>query len=413
MHVLLVITFRPEFPPPWTGHAGVTSITLSRLDRTEGVQLAGLLTTALSPGLLDRIVAQADGVPLFIEELIKAVMEGAVDTTSTLPTLGVPTTLQGSLLARLDRLPYAKQVAQIGSVLGREFSYELISAVSGLPEAVLAKGLDQLVSSGLAHCRGEPPSAIYRFKHALVQEAAYSTLLRNHRQQAHGRIADALSARSDIAPQVLAHHLTEAGRTREAVDHWFEAGQRVAGRSAEREAISLFRRGLSVLLTLPASEERDRRELEFQMALGMPLVATEGYGTDAVMSVYERVREIGSRLGDTQSRAHCHVWDIRKLRLPWRQSGCSIDFRAGEHPSLPAKAMQQVASFCTAWRGLLHSRRGNSKTPGEDWKRCSNSMIRRFTHLSLVGGVTTLGRRLWTTSRIYFGCWDIPIRLAV
>ena len=106
--MLLIITFRPEFPPPWTGHAGVTSITLSRLDRTEGVQLAGLLTTALSPALLDRIVAQADGVPLFIEELIKAVMEGAVDTTSTLPTLGVPTTLQGSLLARLDRLPYSE-----------------------------------------------------------------------------------------------------------------------------------------------------------------------------------------------------------------------------------------------------------------------------------------------------------------
>jgi class 3 adenylate cyclase/predicted ATPase len=302
MRVLVVMTFRPDFQPPWTGHAGVTSITLSRLDRTEGANLAALLTTTMSPALLDQIAAQADGVPLFIEELTKAVMEGAVDTASTLTSLGVPTTLQGSLLARLDRLPLAKQVAQIGSVLGREFSYELISTVADLREPVLARGLDQLVSSGLAHCRGEPPFAVYRFKHALVQEAAYSTLLRTHRQQAHGRIANALAARSDVAPQVLAHHLTEAGRTSEAIEHWFEAGQRLAGRSAEREAASLFRRGLTVLMTLPASEKRDRRELDFQMALGMPLVATEGYGTDAVMSVYERVRELSSRLGDTQSQ---------------------------------------------------------------------------------------------------------------
>jgi class 3 adenylate cyclase/tetratricopeptide (TPR) repeat protein len=299
--VLLVMTFRPDFQAPWTGHAGVTSITLSRLDRTEGAQLAGMLSSTLSPALLDRIAMQADGVPLFIEELTKAIKEGSVDTTTAPQVLGVPTTLQGSLLARLDRLPNAKQVAQIGSVLGREFSYELVTAVADLPEPALAKGLHQLVSSGLAQFRGELPNATYRFKHALVQEAAYSTLLRDHRQRTHSRVADVLSARQDVGPPVLAHHLTEAGRTREAVDNWFEAGQRVAGRSAEREAISLYRRGLSLLLTLPTSEERDQRELQFQMALGMPLVATEGYGTDSVRSVYERVRELGRRLRDTQS----------------------------------------------------------------------------------------------------------------
>lgn len=194
-------------------------------------------------------------------------MEGAVDIATTQQTLGVPTTLQGSLLARLDRLPDAKQVAQIGAVFGREFSYELVSAVADLPERVLAKGLDQLVSSGLAHCRGEPPAATYRFKHALVQEAAYSMLLRAHRRRVHSRIADVFSTREDGAPQVHAHHLTEAGRRREAVDRWFEAGQRVAGRSAEREAINLYRRGLSLLLTLPTGRERDRREIEFQLAL--------------------------------------------------------------------------------------------------------------------------------------------------
>jgi class 3 adenylate cyclase/tetratricopeptide (TPR) repeat protein len=301
MRVLLLMTLRPDFRAPLTRHASVTSMTLSRLSRKEGVQLAGLLTTTLPPALLDRIAAQADGVPLFIEELTKAVVEGAVDTTATPPMLGVPTTLQGSLLARLDRLPDAKQAAQIGAVLGREFSYQLVSAVTDLPEPVLAKGLAQLVSSGLAHSRGQPPSATYRFKHALVQEVAYSTLLRTHRQRTHSRIADVLSARREVTPQLLAHHLTEAGRTREAIDYWFEAGQRVAGRSAEREAIGLYRRGLSLLLTLPESGERDRRELEFQMALGMPLVAIEGYHTDLVLSGYQRVQELGNRLGDMQA----------------------------------------------------------------------------------------------------------------
>ena len=318
-------------------------------------------------------------------------MEGAVDTASTLTSLGVPTTLQGSLLARLDRLPLAKQVAQIGSVLGREFSYELISTVADLPEPVLARGLDQLVSSELAHCRGEPPFAVYRFKHALVQEAAYSTLLRTHRQQAHGRIANALAARSDAAPQVLAHHLTEAGRTSEAVEHSFEAGQRLAGRSAEREAASLFRRGLTVLMTLPASEQRDRRELDFQMALGMPLVAMEGYGTDAVMSVYERVRELSSGLGDTQSQLIATYGTfVSSVARGDNRAAALISERASA--GLPTKAMQPAVSSCTAWPDLLHSRRGNSKPPGEGWKRCSNSTIRRFTRLWLVVGVTTLGR---------------------
>jgi predicted ATPase len=159
----------------------------------------------------------------------------------------------------------------------------------------------------------------------LVQEAAYSTLVRADRQRAHSRVADILSARQDVTPQLVAYHLTEAGRTREAIDHWFEAGHRVAGRSAEREAVSLYRRGLSLLLTLPISEERDRRELEFQMALGMPLVATEGYQTDLVMSGYQRVQELGKKLGHA-SRAHCNLRHIRQLGRPRRQSGCGIDF---------------------------------------------------------------------------------------
>jgi len=157
--------------------------------------------------------------------------------------------------------------------------------------------LEQLVSAGLAHCRGEPPAATYRFKHTLVQRAVYATLLRQHRQQAHSRIADVLSARSNVDPQVLAHHLTEAGRVEEALPYWMQAGQRVAGRSAEREAINLFRRGLAALLTLPENEERNRRELEFQQALQTPLVATETESADAVRSVRQRIEELDRATG--------------------------------------------------------------------------------------------------------------------
>jgi len=295
--VLLVMTFRPDVQLPWIGHAGVTLITLSRLDRKDSAHLAGLFANELPPVLLNRIAMQADGVPLFVEELAKDWSERAQDPDSALQTIGVPTTLRGSLLARLDRLTDAKQAAQIGVVIGREFSYEMIASIADLPKPVLLAGLEQLVSAGLAHCRGEPPAAVYRFKHTLVQRAVYATLLRPHRQQAHSRIADVLSARSAVDPQILAHHLTEAGRVEEALPYWLQAGHRVAGRSAEREAVNLFRRGLAALLTLPESDERNRRELEFQQALQTPLVATETEGADVVRSVRQRIEELDRATG--------------------------------------------------------------------------------------------------------------------
>jgi class 3 adenylate cyclase len=295
--ILLIMTFRPDIQLPWIGHAGVTLVTLNRLDRKDSARLAGLLASELPPVLLNRIAMQADGVPLFVEELAKDWSERAQDPDSALQTIGVPTTLRGSLLARLDRLTDAKQAAQIGAVIGREFSYELIAAIADLPEPVLLAGLEQLVSAGLTHCRGEPPAAVYRFKHTLVQRAVYATLLRQHRQQAHGRIAGVLSTRPNVDPQVLAHHLTEAGRVEEALPFWMQAGHRVAGRSADREAINLFRRGLAALLTLPESEERNRRELEFQQALQTPLAATETESADVVRSVRRRIEELERTAG--------------------------------------------------------------------------------------------------------------------
>jgi class 3 adenylate cyclase len=295
--ILMIMTFRPDIQLPWIGHAGVTLITLNRLDRKDSAHLAGLLANELPLPLLNRIAVQADGVPLFVEELAKDWVERAHEPDSALQTIGVPTTLRGSLLARLDRLPNAKQVAQIGVVIGREFSYELIARIADLPEPVLIAGLNQLVSAGLALCRGEPPGATYRFKHTLVQRAVYATLLRQHRQQAHGKIADVLSVPLNVEPQVLAHHLTEAGRVEEALPYWLQAGERVAGRSAEREAINLFRRGLAALLTLPESEQRNRHELQFQFAMQTPLIAIEGEDSEAVRLVRRRILELDEAAG--------------------------------------------------------------------------------------------------------------------
>jgi predicted ATPase len=193
--ILLVISYRPEFVTPWVGSAGVSLMTLSRLSQREAGLLAAHLTRghATQPGLLERIVAQADGVPLFLEELTKSLMEGGTATETT-----VPPTLRSSLMARLDRIPSGKQVAQVAAVIGREFMLELLTAVASMPEEQLAAGLDQLVESGLVLRHGSPPDAVYTFKHALVQEVAYDSLLRSRRCHIHASIVGAMESESSI-----------------------------------------------------------------------------------------------------------------------------------------------------------------------------------------------------------------------
>ena len=224
--VLVLITFRPEFQPPWTGHAHVTALTLNRLGRRQGAAIwsrASRATSRCRRRSSTQIVARTDGVPLFVEELTKTVLESGLLTDAgdhyelagPLPPLAIPTTLHDSLMARLDRLAPVKEVAQIGAVIGREFGHELLAAVSPLLRAELDAALDQLVSSELVFRRGAPPEATYTFKHALVQDAAYQSLLKSKRQQLHARIAHVLEERfSETArpePEVLAQHLTEAG----------------------------------------------------------------------------------------------------------------------------------------------------------------------------------------------------------
>jgi class 3 adenylate cyclase len=246
--VLVVVTFRPEFQHGWGGQPHVTALALSRLGGQEGMALVERLAgnAGLAHETIEEIVGRADGVPLFIEELTKAVLESsdrkAALAAGPLPELGIPATLHASLIARFDRLgPLAKEVAQVGSVIGREFGYELIAPVAQRPAAELQSGLDRLVEPGLLFCRGRAPQSSYLFKHALVQDAAYSTLLRTRRQELHARVAAVMEQDfSDLVerqPELLARHLTAAGEAERAVDQWLKAGQHAAARLAHLEAI--------------------------------------------------------------------------------------------------------------------------------------------------------------------------------
>ncbi len=284
---------------------------LNRLGRSDGAamvqQLAGN-AALLSQDMIADIVERTDGVPLFVEEMTKAVLEAGAErgreTAASVPaaSLGVPATLQASLMARLDRLgPAAKRVAQIGAAIGREFSYELAAAVGEFAEAGFQEALQRLVDAGLAFQRGMPPTAEYMFKHALVQDAAYGTLLRGPRRQLHARIAEALEAQSpemmDSQPELFAQHYAEAGLVEKSVDYWGKAGRRSAARSAMAEAAAQFQKGLDQLGLLPDTPEHKRQELELHIALGAVLSAVKGFAAPETGPVYARAQELWEKLG--------------------------------------------------------------------------------------------------------------------
>jgi class 3 adenylate cyclase/predicted ATPase len=295
--VLLIVTFRPEFQPPWTGQPQVTMLTLNRLDRRGRsaliAQIAG--DKALPDEVVDQIVDRTDGVPLFIEELTKSVLESGV------PLVGIPTTLHDSLMARLDRLASVRLVAQIGAAIGRQFSYALLRAVSDLPEDELHAALARLVASELVFQRGTLSEAVYTFKHALVQDAAHGSLLRSTRQQLHAQIAQALEAHSpelmETQPELFAQHYAEAGLVEKSVAYWGKAGHRSAARSAVAEAAAQFQRGLDQLALLPDTPERRREELELCSGLGAALLVVRGYAAPETGDAYARARELWEQLG--------------------------------------------------------------------------------------------------------------------
>jgi hypothetical protein len=315
LSVLLIATFRPEFQPTGIGQSHVTMWPLRRLGPREGGALVRALAghAGFPADIVEEIVERTDGVPLFLEEVTKVILEAAIGgdalshgIVAAIPHAKsvVPATLQSSLLARLDRLgSTAREVAQTGAVIGRDFPYELLAAITPRAEAETRRALDQLVAAGLVFQRGSPPTADYRFKHALVQDAAYSTLLRGPRQALHGRLAAALQQRfaeiADTQPQLLAQHFTAAGLTEQAVAYWEKAGQRSLSRPAMAEAAVQLRKALDLLPKLAHSEERDRKELDLLVALGSALGGAKGYGGDELHQTNARARELSMR-GDSR-----------------------------------------------------------------------------------------------------------------
>jgi class 3 adenylate cyclase/tetratricopeptide (TPR) repeat protein len=301
--VLLLLTFRPEFEPPWPTHAHLQPIALSRLKRAEArtLAVAAISGAALPEALVDQIATRSDGVPLFVEELARSVVGGR-ELTGSLSDLEIPETLQDSLMARLDRLGTAKEVAQLGAALGREFSYALLEAVAPVKEVALREGLGRLVEAELLYQRGLPPRATYTFKHALVQDTAYQSLLASQRKELHGRIADALENQfpEGVArePEVAGWHSEGAGRTAQAIGHYQRAGERATQRWAHAEAIGHLQRAIELLRTLPESIERNQQELRLQVALGPSLIAAKGYGEREVERVYGRARELCQQVGE-------------------------------------------------------------------------------------------------------------------
>jgi len=317
-----LFTFRPAYDPPWGSRAHLTQITLDRLSDAE----AETLVLGVSGGkrlpleVLRQIVVKTDGVPLFIEELTKMVLSSGLlvergdryALAGPLPPLAIPTSLQDSLMARLDRLAAVREVVQLGAAIGREFTWEIMQEVCSLDTETLNRELGQLVAAELLYQRGVPPQAAYVFKHALIQDAAYGSLLKSARQQYHQRIAAALERRlgtGEARPEILAHHYTEAGLCDRAVPYWREAGRRAGERSANLEAIGHLERGLALLPALPEGAERDRQELALRTVLGPALVAARGFAVPEVEANYARAQELCERMGDAPQL----FWMLRGL----------------------------------------------------------------------------------------------------
>jgi class 3 adenylate cyclase/tetratricopeptide (TPR) repeat protein len=311
--VLTIITFRPEFRAPWPGQRHVSALRLTRLGRRDG---AAMVDRVVGPKVLPdevaaQIVAKTDGVPLFVEELTKAVVESGLlaaagnyyELSGRLPPLAIPATLHDSLMARLDRLAPVKEVAQIAAVIGHEFSHALLAAVADRPQEQLRSALDQLVVSELVFGRGEPPDATYTFKHKLVQDVAYQSLLKSRREQLHARIARVLEERfaetAVTEPELLAQHYTAAGLHDQAIGYWHRAGQRASERSANLEAIAHLTKGVELARALPGPVQSARQELKLQVALGEPLVTTKGHATLEAGATYARALELCRQVGET------------------------------------------------------------------------------------------------------------------
>jgi hypothetical protein len=309
--ILALFTCRPDFDSPWSGNPDVTEMSLTRLAPDDAAELTSLVAQgkSLPDEILEQVVSRTDGVPLFVEELTKMLLESGLleeradryELNGPLPQLSIPSTLHDSLMARLDRLSTVKGLAQLCAAIGREFSYPLLRAVSPWDEDLLRVALAQLVAAEFLYRHGSPPHANYRFKHALIQDAAYQSLLKSARRQHHQRIATAMEAGFPeivaTQPELLAHHYTEARVVTQAIPYWEAAGRRALQRYANQEATNHATRGLELLGTLPDSPERAKQELSLQLLLGPSVSFVRG--PNASEPMYTRARELARQVGGT------------------------------------------------------------------------------------------------------------------
>jgi predicted ATPase len=375
--LLTLLTCRPEFQVPWGLRTHLTPIALQRLPQSQVEVMIARVTggKALPPVVLQQVVTKTEGVPLFVEELTKTVLESGLlqesqdhyELTGPLPPMAIPATLHDSLMARLDRLATVKAVAQLGAVLGRTFSYELLQAVMSLDEASLQQALARLVEAELLYQRGVPPQATYLFKHALIQEAAYQSLLKSTRQQYHQQIAQVLEmqfpALVEAQPELVAQHYTAAGCAEPAVPYWQRAGQHARDRSTYLEAVSHLTTGIELLTTLPETSERIQQALTLYIALGAALLVTKGQAALEVEHAYTQARALCQKVGETPQLIPVlfGLWRFYNLRpqLHTARELAETLLRLAQHVHDPALAV--VAHYALGvtwfWLGALPAAR--------------------------------------------------------
>jgi len=361
--LLVLLTCRPTFQPSWSHRSYLSEITVNRLSHTQVAQIVTCITDGktLPQEVLGQIVEKTDGVPLFVEEMTKAILEagylkevhGHYALTGSLRALTIPVTLQDSLMARLDRLVTAKGIAQLAAVLGRQFAYALLQRVSQVDAMTLQRELGRLVDAELVYQRGVPPQSTYVFKHALIQDAAYASLLKSTRQHYHQQIAQVLEAQfpetAETQPELLAHHYTEAALPEKAVPYWHHAGQRASERSAHVEAITHLRQGLALLQTLLETPERFQHEVDMLIALGASLFAVKGYAAREVGETYTYARQLCHHLEDPHQL-------FTVLRGLWNYSLVRAELQTahelGEQLFTLAQQVQDAAMLVAAHRAL-------------------------------------------------------------
>ncbi len=365
--IMTVLTARPEFVAPWPSRANRCQIAINRLTRRQIADLVrrkvGLKDVPAS--VVEQLAARTDGVPLFIEEFARMLEEsgrlrgddGELSLTGSFPVDTIPATLHDLLLSRLDRMPGVKDVAQLGASLGREFSLELIRAASTLDEPALRDGLARLIGAEILFEKGRPPRTTYLFKHALIQDAAYQSMIKAKRHQVHERVATVIEAQFPetvrAQPELLAHHLSSAGLPGRAIAYWREAGRRSQARSAHVEAIGHFNRGLEQVLLLPEAPDRDAVELGFQADLSVSLVAARGYASPDLEAVHARARGLAERIGDTATLFRI-VWGMWALRLLRDEMDTAIDL-TGQLLGL-AESRRDQGQTLEAWFSIAITR---------------------------------------------------------